>query len=156
MPEIAGMTIAHYDYEISKDFYYYEFCSDGPKGKIKKAIFFKRINLNEYSYFNLAFGDLNDAGVIDDLIISNNHDAEKVLATVAQAVIQFTNAFPDAIILAEGSTPSRTRRYQMGINKFWKEIEPDFKVFGLLKDEGFVPFSLGKNYLAFAVTRKKH
>jgi hypothetical protein len=149
------MTIAHYDYETSEDCFYYEFCSEGPKGKIRKAILFKRVNLQGNSYFNLAFGDLNDAGVLDDLIISNNHDAEKVLATVAQAVINFTNVYTDALVYAEGSTPARTRRYQMGINKFWKEIETDFKVFGLLKDKGFEPFKSGRNYSGFAVTRKK-
>ena len=85
---------------------------------------------------------------------SNNHDAEKVLATVARAVIQFTNIYLDAFIVAEGSTPSRTRRYQMGINKFWEEIEPDFKVFGLSKDGGFEPFRSGKNYAGFGVQEK--
>jgi len=155
LPEIAGMTIAHYDYEISDDFFKYEFCSEGPKGKIRKVILFKRINIQGRLVFNLAFGDINESGGFSDLNVSNNHDAEKVLATVAHAVIKFTTVYPDALIYAEGSTPSRTRRYQMGINKFWKEIELDFKVFGLLINGGFEPFESGKNYVGFAVTRKK-
>ncbi|HEY8894443.1 MAG TPA: hypothetical protein VIM79_06495 [Niastella sp.] len=154
MPEITGMTIAHYDYLVSEDFLKYEFCSEGPKGKIKKVALFSKVNMDGSSYYNLAFGDLDEMGKISDLVKSNNHDAEKVLATVARAVIHFTNMYPDAFIVAEGSTPSRTRRYQMGINKFWNEIEPDFKVFGFLKDGGFEPFTSGKNYEGFGVKRK--
>jgi hypothetical protein len=148
------MTIAHYEYQVSEDFLNYEFWSEGPKGKIRKVIWFTRINLQENFFFNLAFGDLDDNGIFNDLVTSNNHDAEKVLATVARAVISFTNITPNALIFAEGSTLSRTRRYQMGINKFWKEIEPDFNVYGLVKNEGFEPFRSGKNYTAFVVKRK--
>lgn len=154
MPEIAGMTIAHYDYLVSEDFLSYEFFSEGPKGRIRKAVVFKRVNLQGSFFFNLAFGDMDDLGNLSDLVVSNNQDAEKVLATVAHAVIKFTNIHPRVLVYAEGSTPSRTRRYQMGINKFWKEIEPDFKVFGLLKEGKFEPFRFGKNYMGFAVKRK--
>ncbi|MFL5744484.1 MAG: DUF6934 family protein, partial [Niastella sp.] len=135
--EIAGMTINHYDYLVSEDKFNYEFLSEGPKGKIRKVVFFTCINQENFS-FNLAFGDLDENGIFNDLIVSNNHDAEKVLATVARAVISFTNLYPKAIIYAEGSTPSRTRRYQMGINKFWKEIVLDFYVYGLI-DKDFEP-----------------
>ena len=150
------MNLSYYDYLISEDFLSYYFCSEGPNGNIRKVILFSRVSLEGGDYFNLAFGDVDETGILNDFVISNNHDAEKVLATVARAVIKFTNFYPDALVFAEGSTPSRTRRYQMGINKFWKEIEPDFKVFGLLRNEGFEPFKSGKNYIGFAVTRKKH
>ena len=146
------MTINHYEYLVSEDQFKYQFYSEGPKGKIRKVIAFIPICLDNFS-FNLAFGDLDDNGIFNDLITSNNHDAEKVLATVARAVISFTNLYPRAFIYAEGSTPSRTRRYQMGINKFWNEIESDFNVYGLI-NEGFEPFRSGKNYMAFAVKRK--
>jgi hypothetical protein len=107
-------------------------------------------------YFNLGFSDLKEDGTLSDIVTSNNQDTERVLATVAHAVIAFTNYFPDALIQAEGSTPSRTRRYQMGINKYRKEIDLLFNVFGLTENKGFEPFTHGKNYMAFAVTRKKH
>lgn len=148
------MTIAHYDYLVSENFLSYEFFSEGPKGRIRKAIVFKLINLKGNFFFNLAFGDMDDLGNLSDLVVSNNQDAEKVLATVAHAVIKFTNIHPHALVYAEGSTPSRTRRYQMGINKFWKEIEPDFKVLGLSKEGQFEPFRPGMNYMGFAVRRK--
>jgi hypothetical protein len=150
----AGMTIACYDYFVTEDFFRYEFYSEGPNGKIKKVISFTRVNLHGIVYFNLAFGDAEKDG-INDIVSSNNQDAEKVLATVAQAVISFTSRYPDAIVFAEGSTPSRTRRYQMGVNKFWKEIEPDFDVYGLLINGEFERFRSGINYIAFACKRKK-
>lgn len=150
------MTITHYDYLVSEDFMKYEFCSEGPKGKIRKVIQFKQVRLQGKFFYNLAFGDVDDSGNICDKVVSNNHDAEKVLATVAHAVIQFTNLHPHALVYAEGSTPSRTRRYQMGINKFWNEIDSDFNVFGLVNGcERFEPFESGKNYMGFAVSRKR-
>ena len=151
----AGMTIAYYDCFISENFCRYEFCSEGPNGKIKKVILFTRATLNGSFIYNLAFGDVDKYGFFNDFVNSNNQDAEKVLATVAQAVIAFTNMYPDALIFAEGSTPSRTRLYQMGLNKFWNEIDCDFSIYGLFKNGGFEPFRSGVNYIAFACKRKK-
>jgi hypothetical protein len=147
------MNLSYYDYLISEDFLSYYFCSVGPNGNIKKIIQLTLVNLPSNSYFNLSFGDLNEDGTINDLSTTNNNDAEKVLATVARAVIVFTKIYPKAVVYVQGSTISRTRRYQMAINKFWKEIDPIFMVFGFEK-EGFEPFRSGKNYLAFAVKRK--
>ncbi len=93
--------------------------------------------------FNLAFGDWNEiTGRIDDSTISNNNDRDKVLATVAATVIQFTTDFPRAIILAEGSNAARTRLYQMSITKFWDSIRQDFVLEGLRLDQ-WEPFRQG-------------
>jgi len=148
------MNLNHYNCLISNDSLNYLFCSEGPNGKIRKAILFNLVSLPNTSYYNLSFGDLNESGELDDFVTSNNHDTEKVLATVAHAVVIFTNKYPDAVVFVEGSTASRTRRYQMGINKFWKEIEPVFKVFGYTEGNGFEPFKPGINYSAFAAKRK--
>lgn len=114
------------------------------------------MSLLQYSnIYNLGFGDWNEEEKkIDDFVVSNNKDAERVLATVAHAVIDFTDHYPDVIVYAEGSTTARTRRYQMGINKYWHEIEPIFDVLGLVENEGFQQFEKGHNYKAFAVRRK--
>ena len=51
----------------------FEFYSEGPKGKIKKAIIYTPLNTEGTKYYNLAFGDLNDkTGKIDDLSVSNS------------------------------------------------------------------------------------
>ena len=149
------MNIDYYDYTISEDFLTYEFFSEGPNGKIKKAIRFGLMVVSGHIYFNLGFGDLKEDGTVSDTVTSNNQDTERVLATVAHAVIEFTNYIPEAMIYAVGSTPSRTRRYQMGINKFWNEVETLFNVFGLTENKVFEPFIHGENYMAFVATRKK-
>ncbi|WP_441296087.1 DUF6934 family protein [Sphingobacterium luzhongxinii] len=52
---------------------------------------------------------------------------KKVLSTVARAVLDFTEQNPQAIVMAEGSTPSGTRLYQRGISEFWNEIQALFE-----------------------------
>ena len=149
------MNLEHYAYQTSESLLDYEFYSEGPKGAIKKVIRFMLVTVEGYSYYNPGFGDWNEAEKkIDDFIVSNNHDAEMVLATVASAVINFTDHYPELTIYAEGSTASRTRRYQMGINKYREDIEPVFEVHGLMEGCGFQPFERGKNYKAFVVKRK--
>ncbi len=42
----------------------------------------------------------------------------------------------------------------MGINKYWNEIDPIFEVYGLIENEGFIPFEPGRNYKSSVVKRK--
>jgi hypothetical protein len=107
------------------------------------------------TYFNLGFGDLNPkTGKIDDLAITNNHDREKILATIAATVLEFTKHFPDVMLYAKGSTPARTRLYQIGIAANWNEIEPLLYVFGYEPKNVWQPFGKNVNYYAFLVKRK--
>jgi hypothetical protein len=145
-----------YPYTTNENYLEYEFFSEGPRGSIKKLVQYKGIIIGNERYYNLSFGDWDEErGMLDDLAKSSNQDTEKVLATVASTVIDFTNRYPDKTIFLVGSTVSRTRRYQMGINKYWDEIKPLFEVYGLIGSEGFYPFESGVNYFAFLVIRKK-
>ena len=106
----------------------YEFLSEGPKGTIKKVVYYQQ--LNEH-VFNLAFGDWNEVHQeIDDNVRTNNKDRDKVLAMVASTVMDFMQYHPDAVVFAEGSTPAKTRLYQMGINSNWHQISSLFEVEG--------------------------
>ncbi|HMI05366.1 MAG TPA: hypothetical protein VK541_22950 [Pedobacter sp.] len=131
----------------------YEFFSEGPRGKIRKVIAYQEIPGDEL-IFNLAFGDINEMGEIDDLAISNNSDARKILITVAKTAIDFLQGKDDVKILATGSTPARTRLYQMGITQFWEEISTLLEVKGYYVDQ-WRPFEKGINYEAFLVARKQ-
>jgi hypothetical protein len=114
---------------------------------------YHRIEEAEGMVFNLAFGDWNEKTCrIDDKIKSNNSDREKILATVAATVIQFTDHHPEAIIYIEGSTPPRTRLYQMGISKFFTEINQNFEIEGLINGE-WESFKRGSNYECFLLKR---
>ncbi|OQP57081.1 hypothetical protein A3860_10975 [Niastella vici] len=129
----------------------YEFLSEGPNGTIKKVIYFQEV---EENLFNLAFGDWNENEQgIDDKARSNNHDRDKVMATVASAVLDFITHYPDARIFAKGSTQARTRLYQIGIFANLHEISQIFVVEGYMNDD-WHPFEKLQNYQAFLVRLK--
>jgi hypothetical protein len=129
----------------------YEFFSEGPKGSIKKVVQYREFQPN---IFNIAFGDWNETlQQIDDDSRSNNQDRDKVLKTVASTVLIFIRYHPDASMYLEGSTPSRTRLYQMGIANNFKEINELFNVNGFHK-EAWEPFTTCKNYDAFFLSTK--
>ena len=101
-----------YDFSFGADFRVFEFDSEGPKGRIRKIIQYSEINLK--NYFNLGFGDKNiDTNSIDDLVVTDNKDSQKILMTVAATLFVFTNYYPDAYVVAIGSTLARTRLYRI-------------------------------------------
>jgi hypothetical protein len=101
------MNLEGYDVIYSSDHFEYEFYSEGPKGRIRKRVRFQPFSNNAGNFFNLVFGDANETGeIIDDSVVSNNADTDKIFATIAYIVLHFTNIFPNAEIYAEGSTAS--------------------------------------------------
>jgi hypothetical protein len=145
------MKYSKYPMKVGQTHTKYEFTSDGPRGKILKAVIYGQI---EEDLFNLAFGDWNTKlQKIDDTNRSNNGDRDKVLATVAATAIDFTDKFPGAIIYTEGSTPSRTRLYQIEIAKNLEEVSESFEIEGYINGS-WEPFQRGRNYEAFLVRRK--
>jgi hypothetical protein len=56
--------------------------------------------------------------------------------------------------MVEGSTPARTRLYQMGIAKYYQEISEVFDIQGLTENNGWGAFQIGNNYLALLASRK--
>jgi hypothetical protein len=145
------MNLPKYQVSADDERFLYEFFSEGPKGRIKKTVIYSEI---EDGLFNLAFGDWNeDLNKLDDSIRSNNGDRDKILATVASTAIDFTDRFPQAEIFTEGSSPARTRLYQMGISNNLAEISEDFEIQGYI-DHEWQPFRKGINYEAFLIQRK--
>lgn len=139
----------------SSDFLEYEFTSIGPKGSILKSIKYEPTAHDEI--YNLAFGNLNSDGTIDDQTVNDNNDRNKILATVAQSVTLFCEKHPDKWIHFAGSTIERTRLYRMAIALNFDELSVNFDILGILKDsESFVsiPFQKGLNFFGFLVKRK--
>ncbi|HZY38984.1 MAG TPA: hypothetical protein VFE53_20125 [Mucilaginibacter sp.] len=146
------MHIFRYPLSAGKNSTSFQFISVGPKGNIKKLIYFTPTYYP--NFYNLSFGDENpQTGKLDDLIISNNGDSENVLATVVSAVYAFTYKHPDAWVAATGSTDARTRLYRMGLSKHFEKLNEDFYVLGQY-DDSWEPFVIGKDYEAFVVKRK--
>ncbi len=130
----------------------FEFTSEGEKGLINKIVRFQPTNLK--GLYNLAFGDKDKlTGVIDDKVISNNGDSEKVLATIVATVYAFTDRYPDALIYVTGSTESRTRLYRIGIAKFIDKAIADFEILGEINDDWEV-FQKDVEYQGFLIRRK--
>lgn len=131
----------------------FEFVSEGPKGQFRKMVQYRKITAS--GIYNLGFGDKNElTNEIDDLVISNNGDSQRILATVAMTLFLFIDHYPDALIYATGSTLARTRLYRIGITNNLLLIEKDFHVLGL-KDNDWVKFEKNGPYSAFLVKRKK-
>lgn len=103
--------------------------------------------------YNLAFGDIDQKGEMDDVTISDNGDRNKILATVAKAVDEYTRRYPRRWIVFKGSTNDRTRLYRMAIGLNLEQLSIKFHIYGL-KGEEFVPFQRNMHATAFLVKRK--
>ena len=146
------MNIDKYALKASENYVSFEFISEGKNGRIQKKIIFTFIEV--LNVWNLGFGDVdNITGEINDLAKSDNGDSEKILATVAQSAVIFTNYHPNSLIFAEGSTPIRTRLYRIGISQNFEEISETFLVWGLLENEWHL-FEKNTDYQAFLVKKK--
>jgi len=132
-----------------KEFYFF---SSGPKGVIKKIVLYEK---QEGECYNLAFGEWEEFNQrINTISLSNNNDRNRIIATVAHTVVDFMEFHPDAIVFAKGSTPARTRLYQMAISMHLQEICKRFEINGYYKGKWEL-FTRGKNYSAFTLTRRK-
>src|SRR5258708_35804708 len=118
----------HEKYEsflVSEDGLEFTFVSEGPKGQIRKMVqYMETVNPEVY---NLAFGDLLPDGRIDDRIKNDNKDHDRILATVAITVYEFTARHPEKIVFISGTSPERTRLYRMTLTKNWETLNLDFE-----------------------------
>lgn len=147
------MDLERYKIENNVNSVYFEFISIGNKGSIVKVIKYTKINEDPLVY-NLGFGDKNlTYQTIDDRAVTNNGDTDRVLATVAFTIYAFYQEYPDANVYLSGSTASRTRLYQININKFHDHISRDFIIYGEL-EQGFERFKKGVNYQGFFIIKK--
>ena len=119
------------------------------KGKLRKKLCSHRLKTRRFGIWALD----TTSGTISDSIISNNGDRNQILATVASATFIFSEHHPSALIYIEGSTPSRTRLYRIGIASYFEDISETFVVWGLFNNE-WQSFQINKAYDAFLVKRK--
>jgi hypothetical protein len=138
-------------FHIADDLSVFEFFSTGKKGSILKLIAFMRTK--RAGVYNLAFGDIDEYGEIDDLSISDNGDRNKILATVAKAVDEYIKKFPRRSIVFSGSTIERTRLYRMAIGLNLVELSLQFEIFGQIGNE-FLPFYKNMPAMAFLIKKK--
>lgn len=147
------MNADHYLLARDEDLPAYYFFSEGNKGRVKKGVLFQLVDEYEQLY-NLAFGDWDEeTGHLDDMVRTDNRDTQKVLNTVAIAVVDFMDNNSGARLVARGSTGSRTRLYQMNILRNLQAISEQYDVQGL-NNGRLEAFSDGVNYEAFLLTKR--
>ncbi len=78
---------------------------------------------------------------------------EMILATVFQTIGTFLRLNPARQVFFMGSTPTRTRLYQMATNHELNEASKLFEIKGLT-DDGFELFMANKTYQAFVIRLK--
>ncbi|MDQ3133133.1 MAG: hypothetical protein M3Q99_20585 [Acidobacteriota bacterium] len=146
------MLLPRYELKSDESLTVFEFTSVGRKGEIPKIVQYSPTNLKDF--YNLGFGDKDfQTGEVDDLVISDNGDSQKVLATVVATVYAFTDKYPAAWIYATGSTKSRTRLYRICLTNNLDEIIEDFDLYGLKNGE-WREFAKAVEYEAFLVRRR--
>lgn len=150
------MFLERYEYKKSASSDQFYFHSDGPKGRIRKVVVYKYLGkINDFHNFNVGFGDWDPkSGKINDLTVTDNKDREKVLATVAATAVEFTRTKRKCRLIIGGSTPARTRLYQMKIAAYYDNISELFDIQGRT-EMGWEKFKRGKNYSAFDFKRIK-
>ncbi len=139
-------------FDISTNATVFQFTSTGPKGEIKKIIQFSETHVR--NIFNLAFGNLTVTGSIDDVTTSDNKDRNKILATVASTVYNFTNRYPERYVFFTGSSKERTRLYRMALTINLEELTKTFTIWGLKELGGFELFEKRRSYAGFLIRRK--
>jgi hypothetical protein len=137
--------------ESTGDLTTFHFVSEGPKGYINKVIAFHP--MEDPTVFNLAFGDAHPNGHVDDSIVTDNGDRDKILATVAAAVNVFTKSYPDYWVFFTGRTESRTRLYRMAVNKHLLELRQLYEIYTIINGQP-VPFYRHLAVNSFLIRRK--
>ncbi len=147
------MELKTYDIDQSGGNYIYQFLSNGPKGEINKMVIYQPTSVK--NLFNLAFGDFNTStNELDDLVVTDNGDGEKVLATVVSTFQYFFEKVPHAMVYIAGSTKSRTRLYRMAISKYLPFFEQKYNIIGELSHK-WQRFVIDTEYLGFLITLKQ-
>ena len=148
------MNLPQYKTNPDEDLHSFSFISEGKNGKIEKVIRYEKITDD---VFNLGFGDKDPiTGKINDKVVTNNGDTEKVLATVVSTVFTFTERNPNAYIYARGSNHVRNRLYRRGITKYQSEALDTFAIYGMLPNQEFEIFNPNTDYVGFLLHLKNN
>ncbi|TDB61778.1 DUF6934 family protein [Arundinibacter roseus] len=145
------MNEPFYEFRVLDEALRFEFLSISDQKTIKKIVRYTETNIAQL--YNLSLTDLLDDGTESDMVISNNQDMEIILATVFRTFHVFLTAYPACQIFFMGSTPVRTRLYQIAVTR---ELTNALEVFDIkgLTDTGFEQFVVNKPYQAFVFSLK--
>lgn len=150
LPYQHVMNYKPYTLNINKDNTRFQFQSIGKRGVFEKIIQFRPLS---DAIYNLALLDYNPlTHQENDLSITDNGDMPEVLATVMKAIKLFFIYYPDKAVYFKGSSKSRTRLYQISINKTYLDIEKDLIIYGSISN-GWVPFEPNLSFDSFLIVK---
>ena len=126
------------------------FQSIGGQGEIFKIVMFDPIRGR---CWNLAFGDLNEHGTIDDAAISNNQDIFKIMSTVGKTVYDFFELHPDCSLQINPVDEKRKRLYNLIFQRRHLEMTRKFCLYGWSKGRK-TAYRPDKTYDKFEISLK--
>lgn len=144
------MNYKSYPFRFNQDFSQVNFQSIGKRGVFDKAITFSAISENIYNLALLDFDPVNQT--YNDQSVTDNGDMPEILATVMTAIIDFLNQYPESKIYLIGNTESRTRLYQIAINKVFIQIKNDLEILGYYENQ-WIKFESNRKFESFLIGR---
>lgn len=126
------------------------FTSAGRRGEVRKAVVFE---LEEDGLYSVVLGDLNENGQLQAFRPTGNHDAKKVLATVANIIEFFMGQNPKAILFLTGTTKRLTELYKKLLLEEMA-THKGYSVEGITKDNTCEPIVLDKTYEGYFIFQK--
>lgn len=143
------MVREHYTIDSTPDYLVHRFQSHGNQGVIDKLVVFEELEGNRY---NLAFGDVID-GKLRDEVISNNFDLVKTVSTIAITINLFFQKYPSAILEFDAVDEKRLKLYNRVMARRFLEIEKTFHIKGIRSgvEENY---QLGHFYYKFVIETK--
>lgn len=145
------MNYEAYNVESSLDNTRFQFQSIGKRDVFEKVIFITPLSGEVY---NLSLVDYQPAtGLYSDMSVTDNGDMREVLATVIMVILDVFDINPHYKLYFEGSTPSRTRLYQISISKIYDPITSDLIIQGY-KDGEWLKFEPNINFEGFLIGKK--
>lgn len=129
----------------------FQFQSIGKRGIFEKVISFSPLS---EIIFNLALLDYNPVtGEENDLSITDNGDLHQIMATVMKAILLFLDKHPEKVIYIKGNTESRTRLYQISINKVYPDLQHELFILGQ-QNENWHDFKVNESFDSFLIAKK--
>ncbi len=143
-----------YEYKKIEDLTLYEFFSIGPKGRIQQMIQLGMVQKVPL-IFNLELGPILSDNKIDTLSVTNNKDTKKILQSVTESILEFLNGRQEALVLIQGSTPARTRLFQMWIRGIHDQYREDISIEGWFRNRWY-EFQKDMQFEAFLIKKIKY
>lgn len=137
-----------YDFQIGAQARSFSFISEGPR-TVAKQVIYAETTLPDF--FNLALADIETDGSPNFYSVRNNGDLERIMATVAQTLLVFFRSHPRAKVAFTGSTPARTRLYQIILAREMEAVAADFVLSGV-KENTLEDFRPNRDYDGFVIT----